>query len=172
LRGWPTLVLVAETAQCRWSRVRSRVVGPTNGIHRPDGAWWEIRLFSDAERAALKYAEALTRASGTTATQAVEPYHDGLTAHFDEVEMLGVVAVGVTMDVWTRLKLARAGCHPLTPPDPTEASHPPDRWRGWDAPGGRRRSGLGHRGRAASRGARQRAVVSARAADGALYSGP
>src|SRR5688500_7552132 len=36
LREWPTLVLVPEAAQCRWSRVRSRAVGRKNeGLCRP-----------------------------------------------------------------------------------------------------------------------------------------
>ena len=69
-------------------------------------AWWETRLFSDAERAALEYAEALTRASDTTVTQAFQQYHDRLTAHFDEAEMVEIVAVVINMNIWTRLKLA------------------------------------------------------------------
>ena len=69
-------------------------------------AWWETRLFSDAERAALEYAEALTRASDTTVTQAFQQYHDRLTAHFDETAMLEIVAVVVNMNIWTQLKLA------------------------------------------------------------------
>ena len=69
-------------------------------------AWWETRLFSDAEGAALAYAEALTRASDTTVTQAFQQYHDKLTPHFDEAAMLEIVAVVVNMNVWTRLKLA------------------------------------------------------------------
>jgi alkylhydroperoxidase family enzyme len=40
---------------------------------RPEGAWWETRLFSDAEQAALQYADALTRASDTTVTPVFEP---------------------------------------------------------------------------------------------------
>jgi AhpD family alkylhydroperoxidase len=69
-------------------------------------AWWETRLFSDAERAALEYSEALTRAADTTVTQAFQQYHDNLTAHFDEAAMLEIVAVVINMNVWTRLKLA------------------------------------------------------------------
>jgi AhpD family alkylhydroperoxidase len=68
--------------------------------------WWETRLFTDAERAALQYAEALTRASDTTVTQAFQQYHDRLTAHFDEAAMLEIVAVVVNINIWTRLKLA------------------------------------------------------------------
>jgi len=69
-------------------------------------AWWETRLFSDAERAALEYAEALTRASDTTVSAAFQQFHDKLTAHFDEATMLEIVGVVVNMNVWTRLKLA------------------------------------------------------------------
>jgi AhpD family alkylhydroperoxidase len=70
-------------------------------------AWWETRLFSDAERAALEYAEALTRASDTTVRQAFQQYHDSLAVHFEEAVMLEIVAVVVNMNVWTRLKLAQ-----------------------------------------------------------------
>ena len=69
-------------------------------------AWWETRLFSDAERAALEYAEALTRISDTTVRQAFQQYHDNLAAHFDEAEKLEIAAVVINMNVWTRLKLA------------------------------------------------------------------
>ena len=62
-------------------------------------AWWETRLFSDAERAALEYAEALTRASDTTVRQAFQQYHDRLTAHFDEAAMLEIVAVVINMNI-------------------------------------------------------------------------
>jgi AhpD family alkylhydroperoxidase len=69
-------------------------------------AWWETQLFSDAEQAALEYAEALTRASDTTVAKAFQQYHDKLATHFDEAAMLEIVAVVVNMNVWTRLKLA------------------------------------------------------------------
>jgi AhpD family alkylhydroperoxidase len=77
-------------------------------------AWWETRLFSEAEQAALQYAEALTRASDTIVGQAFQQYHDRLAAHFDEVAMVELVAVVVNMNVWTRLKLAE-GAMPSLP---------------------------------------------------------
>jgi len=70
-------------------------------------AWWETRLFSDAERAALEYTEALTRTSDTTVAQAFQQHHDRLSAHFDEAAMLEIVGVVVNMNIWTRLKLAQ-----------------------------------------------------------------
>ncbi len=76
-------------------------------------AWWETLLFTDAERAALEYAEALTRAADTTVGQAFQQYHDRLARHFDETEMLEIVGVVLNMNLWTRLKLAQ-GAMPET----------------------------------------------------------
>jgi AhpD family alkylhydroperoxidase len=70
-------------------------------------AWWETLLFTDAERAALAYAEALTRTADTTERQAFQQYHDALADHFDRAQMLEIVGVVVNMNVWTRLKLAQ-----------------------------------------------------------------
>ncbi len=69
-------------------------------------AWWETLLFSDAERAALAYTEALTRAADTTARESFQQHHDRLAEHFGETEMLEIVGVVVNMNIWTRLKLA------------------------------------------------------------------
>src|SRR5919109_5341376 len=65
-------------------------------------AWWETELHSEAERAALRYTEALTRA----ADAAFQRFHDALAEHFSPEEMLEIVAVIVNMNVWTRIKLA------------------------------------------------------------------
>jgi AhpD family alkylhydroperoxidase len=77
-------------------------------------AWWETRLFTDAERAALQYAEALTRASDTSVTQSFQRYHDELADHFDEAAMQEIAAVVINMNIWTRLKLAE-GAMPELP---------------------------------------------------------
>jgi AhpD family alkylhydroperoxidase len=69
-------------------------------------AWWETELHSEAERAALRYAEALTRVADTDRDAAFQRFHDALAAHFSAEEMLEVVAVVVNMNVWTRIKLA------------------------------------------------------------------
>src|SRR3954452_16133165 len=80
------------------------------GIPRPKidtlTAWWETDLHSEAEQAALRYAEALTRASDTDAGQAFQRFHDGLAKHFDAEKILEIIGVVVNMNVWTRLKLA------------------------------------------------------------------
>jgi AhpD family alkylhydroperoxidase len=69
-------------------------------------AWWETELHSEAERAALRYTEALTRVADTDRDAAFQRFHDALAQHFSREEILEIVAVVVNMNVWTRLKLA------------------------------------------------------------------
>ena len=69
-------------------------------------AWWETDLHSEAEQAALRYAEALTRVADTDVAQAFQRFHDGLANHFDAEKILEIIGVVVNMNVWTRLKLA------------------------------------------------------------------
>jgi AhpD family alkylhydroperoxidase len=69
-------------------------------------AWWETELHSEAEQAALRYAEALTRAADTDGDAAFQRFHDALAEHFSPEEMMEIVGVVVNMNVWTRIKLA------------------------------------------------------------------
>ena len=69
-------------------------------------AWWETDLHSEAEQAALRYTEALTRAADTDADAAFQRFHDALAEHFSPEEILEIVGVVVNMNVWTRIKLA------------------------------------------------------------------
>ena len=69
-------------------------------------AWWETELYSEAEQAALRYAEALTRAADTDRDGAFQRFHDALAANFSREEILEIVGVIVNMNVWTRIKLA------------------------------------------------------------------
>jgi AhpD family alkylhydroperoxidase len=79
-------------------------------------AWWETDLHSPAEQAALRYAEALTRASDTDADQDFQRFHDALAKHFDAEEVLEIIGVVVNMNVWTRLKLAEGAKPALSAP--------------------------------------------------------
>lgn len=74
-------------------------------------AWWETDLFSEAEQAAIAYAEALTRLADTTAAAPFEPYHRELARFFSEQQISEVIGIVVNMNIWTRLKLA-AGATP------------------------------------------------------------
>jgi AhpD family alkylhydroperoxidase len=69
-------------------------------------AWWETELHSEAEQAALRYAEALTRVADTDRDAAFQGFHDALAEHFTPEEMVEIVGVVVNMNVWTRIKLA------------------------------------------------------------------
>ena len=69
-------------------------------------AWWETELHTEAEQAALRYTEALTRAADTDRDAAFQRFHDALAEHFGPDEILEIVAVVINMNVWTRLKLA------------------------------------------------------------------
>ena len=62
-------------------------------------AWWETELHSEAEQAALRYAEALTRAAEIDADAAFQRFHDGLAKHFSPQEILEIVAVVVNMNL-------------------------------------------------------------------------
>ena len=69
-------------------------------------AWWETELHSEADQAALRYAEALTRVADTDRDAAFQRFHDDLAANFSREEILEIVGVVVNMNVWTRIKLA------------------------------------------------------------------
>jgi AhpD family alkylhydroperoxidase len=77
-------------------------------------AWWETELHSEAEQAALRYTEALTRAADTDRDSAFQRFHDALAEHFRDEEILEIVAIVVNMNVWTRIKLAE-GAMPSGP---------------------------------------------------------
>jgi alkylhydroperoxidase family enzyme len=80
--------------------------GHSPGLDRHLTAWWETELHSEAEQAALRYTEALTRAADTDRDAAFQRFHDALAEHFSPEELLEIVAVVVNMNVWTRIKLA------------------------------------------------------------------
>jgi AhpD family alkylhydroperoxidase len=69
-------------------------------------AWWETELHSEAEQAALRYTEALTRAADTDRDAAFQRVHDALAENFSPEEILEIVGIVVNMNVWTRIKLA------------------------------------------------------------------
>lgn len=69
-------------------------------------AWCETTLFTERERAALGYAERLTRASEVSVEQPFQDAHDRLVEHFDSDEIVELVGVVINMNIWTRLKLA------------------------------------------------------------------
>ena len=82
------------------------------GISRPVidtlTAWWETDFHDDAARAALAYTEAITRVADATVADDFGARHDALAEHFSQEEILEIIGIVINMNVWTRLKLARA----------------------------------------------------------------
>lgn len=66
-------------------------------------SWRESALYSEAERAALAYCEALTIFDQASFAAA----HEEVATQFSEVEIAEIAAVVINMNVWTRLKLAQ-----------------------------------------------------------------
>lgn len=66
-------------------------------------AWHESTMFSDAERFALAYCEALTTYDLTR----FSAHHQAMTSHFEQAVIAEIAAIVINMNVWTRLKLAQ-----------------------------------------------------------------
>lgn len=66
-------------------------------------SWRESALYSEAECAALAYAEALTEYDIVN----FPTRHETLRAHFDEKQVAEIAAIVINMNLWTRLKMAQ-----------------------------------------------------------------
>jgi AhpD family alkylhydroperoxidase len=88
------------------------------GIHRlvidTLTAWWETDFHDEATRAALAYAEAITRVADATAADDFSDRHEALATHFSPEEILEIIGVVINMNIWTRLKLAEGALPVLT----------------------------------------------------------
>ncbi|WP_350276426.1 carboxymuconolactone decarboxylase family protein [Kribbella sp. HUAS MG21] len=69
-------------------------------------AWWETEFHDAAARAALAYAEALTRLADATVAGNFAASHDDLAEHFSPEEILEIIGIVINMNMWTRLKIA------------------------------------------------------------------
>jgi AhpD family alkylhydroperoxidase len=66
-------------------------------------AWRETPFFSDRERAALEWTEAVTEIAATHAPDAV---YESVRRHFDETELLALTFVIVAINAWNRVSIA------------------------------------------------------------------
>ncbi len=73
-------------------------------------AWRESPLYSDKERAALAWAEDLTRIDRTGAPDAT---YTTMTGHFDEVEQVALTLLITTINAWNRIAIGFATPHPV-----------------------------------------------------------
>jgi AhpD family alkylhydroperoxidase len=73
-------------------------------------AWRESPLYSERERAALAWAEALTLVSETRAPDHV---YDALQAQFTEEEQVTLTLLIVAINGWNRIQVGFRGVHPV-----------------------------------------------------------
>jgi len=68
--------------------------------------WREVDDFTDRERAALAWTEALTRLNGSGA---LESLHDDLAQHFNDSQIAALTSMVAMINVWNRLQIAEHG---------------------------------------------------------------
>ena len=84
----------------------ARDMGATRAQVDTLSAWWETDLYSDAERAALAYCDALTLQAETSARRPFQEAHEAVAEHFAERQVTDLAAIVINMNAWTRLKMA------------------------------------------------------------------
>lgn len=75
-------------------------------------AWHESSLYSDRERAALAWAEALTRIETNRAPDRI---YDAMADQFSEPDQVALTLVITTINAWNRLAVGFAMPHPVAP---------------------------------------------------------
>jgi len=85
-------------------------------------AWRESSFYSERERAALNWAEALTFLPQTKAPDAD---YDLLKAHFSEAEQVWLTMLIGAINTWNRLQVGFRAAHPVSNPhvSPDAAAH-------------------------------------------------
>src|SRR2546423_13045244 len=65
-------------------------------------AWRETPFFSDRERAALEWAEAITQVADT---QVADEVYERVRRHFDEEQLVALTFAAVAINAWNRLAI-------------------------------------------------------------------
>lgn len=98
---------VAQNNNCSYCLILHNKAARDRGIATEKidglGSWWESELYSDAERAALAYCDALNAGD----RQGFQAVHDQAAKHFSERAIAEISAIIINMNLWTRLKLAQ-----------------------------------------------------------------
>lgn len=81
----------------------ARALGETEQRIYGLSAWRETPFFSDRERAALEWAEALARVS---ADQVPDRVYDAVAPHFSEQELVALTFAAVAINGWNRLAIS------------------------------------------------------------------
>jgi len=74
-------------------------------------AWRESPLYSERERAALAWTEALTRIADT---QAPDDVYEELRKHFSEAETVNLTMLIGMINLWNRFAISMRNVHPVT----------------------------------------------------------
>jgi AhpD family alkylhydroperoxidase len=98
---------VAQLNNCSYCMILHSKAARDREIHAAKidglGSWWESTLYTDTERAALAYCDALTDGS----QPGFQKFHDDLAEHVSERAVAEIAAIVINMNLWTRLKLAQ-----------------------------------------------------------------
>jgi AhpD family alkylhydroperoxidase len=78
-------------------------------------AWRESPLYSERERAALAWTEAVTLISQTHAPDAV---YEAVRGQFDEGELVKLTVAIATINAWNRIAIGFRSLHPTKPAHP------------------------------------------------------
>jgi AhpD family alkylhydroperoxidase len=81
----------------------ARALGETEQRLYALSAWRETPFFSDRERAALEWTEAITRIADTHVPDDV---YERVRQHFDERELVALTFAAVAINAWNRLAIA------------------------------------------------------------------
>ena len=98
---------VAQKNECSYCVILHSKTAREIGI--PDAkvdnisSWYNSELFTDKEKAALSYCDALNEG----VCKEFQTYHDELLSYFSQKEIAEIASVVINMNVWTRLKLAQ-----------------------------------------------------------------
>ena len=82
-------------------------------------AWHESPLYTDRERAALAWTEALTLVAETKAPDEV---YEALKPHFTEEEIVKLTLVIVAINAWNRVAVGFRNVHPVRAEDKLQAA--------------------------------------------------
>lgn len=82
---------------------------PEQRIHLVS-AWRESPLFSERERAALEWTEALTL---LPQSRADDPFYEPLKAHFTDVEIVQLTWLIGVINIWNRMAVGFRSQHPM-----------------------------------------------------------
>jgi AhpD family alkylhydroperoxidase len=98
---------VAQKNDCSYCVVlhakASRDAGITEAKTDNISSWYNSELFTEVEKAALAYCDVLSEGKSKN----FQSYHDDLSVHFNEKEIIEIASVVINMNLWTRLKLAQ-----------------------------------------------------------------